>query len=76
VDSLKLLKEVNKQAAKNERVIDCLLQIHIAQEETKFGLDEEELNEILNTNSSGLHELKNVEVVGLMGMASFTEENG
>jgi len=74
VDSLKLLKEINKQAEKNNRVIDCLLQVHIAQEETKFGLDEEELNEILNTNSIELHELKNVRVVGLMGMASFTDD--
>ncbi len=74
VDSLKLLKEINKQAEKNNRVIDCLLQVHIAQEETKFGLDEEELNEILNTNSIELHELKNVRVVGLMGMASFTND--
>jgi len=71
VDSLKLLKEINKQAAKNNRVIDCLLQVHIAQEETKFGFDEEELN---GTNWSELHELKNVRVVGLMGMASFTED--
>jgi PLP dependent protein len=81
VDSLKLLKEINKQAEKNNRVVDCLLQVHIAQEETKFGLDEEELNEILNTNSSKpalpagrLHALKNVRVVGLMGMASFTND--
>jgi pyridoxal phosphate enzyme (YggS family) len=74
VDSLKLLKEINKQAKKNNRVIDCLLQVHIAQEETKFGLDEEEMNEILNTNSNELHQLKNVRVVGLMGMASFTDD--
>ena len=81
VDSLKLLKEINKQAEKNNRVIDCLLQVHIAQEETKFGLDEEELKEILNTNSSEyrndrdrLHELKSVRIVGLMGMASFTDD--
>jgi pyridoxal phosphate enzyme (YggS family) len=74
VDSLKLLKEINKQAEKNNRVIDCLLQVYIAQEETKFGLDEKELNEILNTNSSELNELKNVRVVGLMGMASFTDD--
>ena len=74
VDSLKLLKEINKQAEKNNRVIDCLLEVYIAQEETKFGLDEAELNEILITNSSELHELKNVKVVGLMGMASFTDD--
>jgi PLP dependent protein len=72
VDSLKLLKEINKQAQKNNRVINCLLQVHIAQEETKFGLDETELNELLT--SAELKELKNVRVEGLMGMASFTED--
>ena len=71
VDSLKLLKEINKQALKNNRVIDCLLQIHIAEEETKFGLDEEELNDILN--SPELNEMKNIRIVGLMGMATFTD---
>jgi len=74
VDGLKLLKEINKQAAKNNRVIDCLLQIHIAQEETKFGLSEQELTELINTNSGELHELKNVKIIGLMGMASFTDD--
>jgi pyridoxal phosphate enzyme (YggS family) len=73
VDSYKLLKEINKQAAKNNRMIDCLLQVHIAQEETKFGLDENELQELFNTNLNELHELKNIRIVGLMGMASFTE---
>jgi len=73
VDSFKLLNEINKQAAKNNRVIDVLLQMHIAQEETKFGLDEKELNEILDTNSNQLSDLKNVSMKGLMGMASFTE---
>jgi PLP dependent protein len=73
VDSLKLLKEVNKEAQKNNRAIDCLLQIHIAQEETKFGLDENELQQLLN-NSNELQELKNIRIVGLMGMASMTEE--
>ena len=70
VDSLSLLKEINKQALKNNRIVDCLLQIHIAQEETKFGLDEKELHEL-----SQLHELKNIRITGLMGMASFTEDN-
>jgi pyridoxal phosphate enzyme (YggS family) len=74
VDSLKLLQEINKQASKNNRSIDCLLQVYIAQEETKFGLDEHELDELLNTNSNELHELKSVRVVGLMGMASFTDD--
>lgn len=74
VDSLKLLKEISKQAEKNNRVIDCLLQIHIANEETKFGLDELELEDILENNSGELNRLKNIRVVGLMGMASFTDD--
>ena len=57
VDSVKLLQEINKQAKKNNRIIDCLLQVHIAQEETKFGLDEKELQELIGTNSNELHEL-------------------
>lgn len=73
IDSFKLLKEVNKQAQKINRVIDVLLQVHIAQEETKFGLDENELHEIFHTNSNELHELQNISIKGLMGMASFTE---
>lgn len=72
VDSFSLLKEINKQAAKNNRVIDCLLQIHIAQEETKFGLDEKELHELFELHQ--FHELKNIRIVGLMGMASFTTD--
>ena len=72
VDSLKLLKEINKQAAKNDRLIDVLLQIHIAQEETKFGLDANELNELLQHPE--LPSLKNVCIRGLMGMASFSED--
>ena len=71
VDSLKLLEEINKQAQKNNRIIDCLLQIHIAEEETKFGLDEKELNEILV--SEAFKEMKNIRIVGLMGMATFTD---
>lgn len=73
VDSLKLLEEINKQAAKNNRVIDCLLQIHIAEEETKFGLDENELDEILHHTQNQQNELNNINIVGLMGMATFTE---
>jgi pyridoxal phosphate enzyme (YggS family) len=71
VDSLKLLMEINQQALKNNRIINCLFQIYIAQEETKFGLSPKELNEILDNPI--LAELKNIQVVGLMGMASFTE---
>lgn len=71
VDSYKLLEEINKQAVKNNRVIDCLLQVHIAEEETKFGFSEEELLEIYK---SKIHEeLKNIKIKGLMGMATFTE---
>lgn len=69
VDSLTLLKEINKQGAKNSRVIDCLLQVHIAKEETKFGLNSHELEAIVKSNLSGL---KNIRIRGLMGMASFS----
>jgi pyridoxal phosphate enzyme (YggS family) len=72
VDSFKLLQEINKQAAKHNRVIDCLLQMYIADEETKFGLDENELNEILN--SEEYKSLHNIKVIGLMGMATFTDD--
>jgi len=71
VDSLKLLEEINKQAQKKNRIIDCLLQIYIAEEETKFGLDEKELNEILTSKT--FKEMKNIQIVGLMGMATFTD---
>ncbi|SFE94376.1 YggS family pyridoxal phosphate-dependent enzyme [Flavobacterium xueshanense] len=71
VDSLKLLEEINKQGKKNNRIIDCLLQIHIAEEETKFGLDEEELASLVSSNE--IQELKNIRIVGLMGMATFTD---
>ncbi len=74
VDSLKLLKEINKEAGKHNRVIDILLQVYIAQEETKFGLDEDELEKLLNTNGNELQELKNIRVCGFMGMASFSDD--
>lgn len=70
VDSLRLLKEIDKQGQKTARVIRVLLQIHIAREETKFGLDEDELEEVMHQ----LDGLKNVTVEGLMGMATFTED--
>jgi len=70
VDSDKLLIEIDKQARKNNRVVDCLLQVHIAKEETKFGLNEKELHELL-TNATNL---PNVHIRGLMGMASFTDD--
>lgn len=71
VDSLKLLQEINKQAAKHNRIIDCLLQMFIAEEETKFGLNENELHEILN--SEEFKSLQNIRIVGLMGMATFSD---
>jgi pyridoxal phosphate enzyme (YggS family) len=71
VDSLKLLEEINKQALKNNRIIDCLLQIHIAEEDTKFGLHETELNDLLHSET--FKNLKNIKTKGLMGMATFTE---
>jgi pyridoxal phosphate enzyme (YggS family) len=70
IDSFKILKEINKQAKKHDRIIDCLLQIKIAKEETKFGLSFSEFNDIFNDDE--LSNLKNINIVGLMGMASFT----
>jgi len=71
VDSLKLLKEINKQAVKHDRVINCLLQLKIAQEDSKFGLSKEDLISVLNNED--LKSLENIKITGLMGMASFTE---
>lgn len=71
VDSLKLLQEINKQALKNNRVIDCLLQVYIADEETKYGLDHAETIELLR--SEEFQELKNVRIAGLMGIATNTD---
>lgn len=72
VDSLKLLKEINKQAARNDRTIDCLLQIKIAAEDSKFGLSESAALELLQ--SEAYQQMKNIRIVGLMGMATFTED--
>jgi PLP dependent protein len=74
IDSLKLLKEVDKQAKKNSRTINVLLQVHIAQEETKFGLDERELDDLFGDHSNELKSVDNVRIKGLMGMASFTAD--
>ncbi len=71
VDSLKLLKVINKEGRKNNRVIDCLLQIHIAEEETKFGMSEEEVVNVFH--SPAVKDLENVRICGLMGMATFTD---
>ncbi len=70
VDSYKLLKEIQKQALKNKRIIKCLIQIRIAREETKFGLPKDELNVLLKSASN----FPNVKIIGLMGMASFTPD--
>ena len=72
VDSLKLLKEIDKQAKKHNRVIDCLLQVHIAKEETKFGLDPQELWQLMS--SMEFKELRHIKIKGLMGMATFTPD--
>jgi pyridoxal phosphate enzyme (YggS family) len=72
VDSAKLLKEINKEGGKNNRVIDCLLQVHIAEEDTKFGLSQEELHSILS--NPAFTKYANVNIVGLMGMATFTDD--
>ncbi|MDP4262962.1 MAG: YggS family pyridoxal phosphate-dependent enzyme [Bacteroidota bacterium] len=71
-DSFRLLQEINKQGVKNNRIIDCLLQVHIAKEETKFGLDAGELTQVLENISES--PLTNIRVTGLMGMASFTDD--
>lgn len=72
VDSLKLLKEINKQALKYDRIIHCLLQVHIAEEETKFGMNEMEITSLLQ--SEEYKALLNIKIVGLMGMATFTDD--
>jgi hypothetical protein len=72
VDRIKLLKEINKEAKKNNRTIDCLLQIKIAEEDSKFGMDEKEALELLASDS--YKNFKNVRVIGLMGMATFTDD--
>ena len=72
VDSGRLLNAINKEARKNNRVINCLLQVHIASEESKFGFNEAELDDLIK--SSNWQELSNVKIVGLMGMATFTED--
>jgi pyridoxal phosphate enzyme (YggS family) len=76
VDSFRLLKEINRHAAKAGRTTDVLLQVHIAKEETKFGMDENELEEILNANNPELAALENIRIKGFMGMASFTADQG
>ncbi len=73
VDSLKLLHEINQQAAKHNRVIDCLLQFHIASESTKFGLSESEAQALLK--SSDYAQMQNIRMRGVMGMATFTEDD-
>ncbi len=72
VDSLKLLKEIDKQSAKNKRIIKCLLQFHIGEEDTKFGLYMDEAGEILKNPE--FKDLNNIEICGVMGMATFTDD--
>lgn len=72
IDSLKLLKEVNKRAKQNDRIIDCLLQMHIADEDTKFGLDKQEVTELLESET--YQNFENIRIVGVMGMATFTDD--
>ncbi|NNC69928.1 MAG: YggS family pyridoxal phosphate-dependent enzyme, partial [Flavobacteriaceae bacterium] len=72
VDSLKLLKEINKQAKRSQRTINCLLQIKIAEEDSKFGLSAEDAKAILNSDS--YKSFENIQICGLMGMATFTED--
>lgn len=72
VDSLRLLKEINKQAKKNERVINCLLQFHIAEESTKFGLDLSEAKELLSSDE--FKAMDSITICGVMGMATFTDD--
>lgn len=74
VDSFKLLQEINKQAAKHSRTIDVLLQMHIADEETKFGLDEKEIIELLEYYTAQKDQLQNIRICGLMGMATNTDD--
>jgi len=71
VDSYKLLEEINKQAIKVGRVVDCLLQVHIAEEDTKFGFDEKELSHLFEEK---LNELNNIRIIGLMGMSTLTDD--
>jgi len=73
VDSLKLLKEINKQALKNNRTIDCLLQVKIAKEDSKQGMSFSDLKDIVN--STGFSNLDHINIVGLMGMATYTQNN-
>ena len=72
VDSFKLLQEIDKQAIKNNRIIKCLLQFHIAEEDTKFGFDTEGVENLVDSNAFAA--LKNVELCGVMGMATFTDD--
>lgn len=72
VDSVKLLTEINKQAEKNNRSIDCLLQVHIAEEETKYGFDLQEVEELIKSDE--LARLNHIKIKGLMGMATFSED--
>ena len=71
VDTIKLLREIDKQAAKNDRKIDCLLQVHIAEEESKFGFDAQEVKDLVTGKE--LIDLDHIQIIGLMGMATNTD---
>ena len=73
IDSKKLLVEINKEGKKNNRIINCLLQVHIAEEESKFGFDEDELMDLIYDIANPTSTLENIRMCGLMGMASFTD---
>jgi len=72
VDSLRLLREINKEAKKHDRIINCLLQIKIAEEDSKFGMDERDASDLMA--SEDIKKYKNIKILGLMGMATFTED--
>jgi hypothetical protein len=72
VDSVRLLKEINKEAKRNNRIINCLLQFHVAKESTKYGFSIDEVTELLT--STEFHELKHISICGIMGMATFTND--
>ena len=74
VDSFKLLLEINKQGARHGRIIRCLLQVHIAEEETKYGLDEKEITDLLEFYTAQKNQLNNILLCGVMGMASFSDD--
>lgn len=74
VDSYKLLEAINKEAKKNKRVINCLLQIYIAEEDSKFGMDEKQATDLLEFYTANKSKFENIKICGIMGMATFTDD--